>query len=144
MRISSLGHVVIRVSDLERSERFYHDLLGLPISAKSDEWSMVFFTLGHHHDFAITVPADVTRPDANQIGLDHVAFKLEGGLESLREAKERVEAHGIQVAPVDHVVSKSIYFADPDGNGVELYVDGTEAWREDPSLILSKAGALEL
>ena len=144
MRIASLGHVVLRVSDLDRAQGFYHDLLGLPISARSDEWSMVFFTLGQHHDFAITVPSDVTRSDSSQVGLDHVAFKLDGGLESLREAKAHLEANGIPVAAMDHVVSKSIYFADPDGNGVELYIDGTEAWREDPALILSEGGALDL
>ena len=144
MRIASLGHVVLRVSDLDRAQAFYHDLLGLPISARSDEWSMVFFTLGQHHDFAVTVPSEARSSDPNQVGLDHVAFQLDGGLESLRDAKARLEAEGIQVAAMDHVVAKSIYFADPDGNGVELYINGTDAWRENPALILSEGGALEL
>lgn len=144
MRIASLGHVVLRVRDLDRAQAFYHDVLGLPISARSEDWSMVFFTLGQHHDFAITAPRDATASESNQVGLDHVAFKLAGDLESLREAKVRLESKGVRVAAIDHVVSKSIYFEDPDGNGVELYIDGTEAWREDPALILSEGGALDL
>lgn len=145
MRVRSLGHVVLRVRDLDRAQAFYHDLLGLPISARSEEWSMIFFTLGQHHDFAVgAVGEDALGPNAEQVGLDHIAFELDGGLEALREAKCLLEGQGIQITAMDHVVSKSIYFKDPDGNGVELFVDGTEAWREDPSLILSDGGPLEL
>ena len=125
--------------------RLYHDLLGIPISARSEDWSMIFFTLGQHHDFAVSALGnDAAGPDDMQVGLDHVAFKLDGGLEALREAKALLEGKGIEVASIDHVVSKSLYFKDPDGNGVELYIDGTEAWREDPSLILSEGGRLDL
>ena len=53
MKIESLGHIVLKVSNLDTSREFYHNLLGLPISAESDEWRMIFFTLGSHHDFAI-------------------------------------------------------------------------------------------
>jgi len=55
MKIKSLGHVVIRVSDLARSEAFYRDVLGLPVCAHydTDGLNMAFFTLGDHHDFAI-------------------------------------------------------------------------------------------
>ena len=143
MNVSSLGHVVIRVRDHERSERFYHETLGIPISARSAEWKMTFFTLGQHHDFAIsTVTGSI--PDDNAVGLDHVAFKLHGGIDALATASRELQAAGIAVAPVDHVVSKSLYFEDPDGNRVELYIDGTEEWRDDPSLILSEARSLEL
>lgn len=145
MRIDSLGHVVLRVRDLDRSQAFYHDLLGLPISARSEEWSMIFFTLGAHHDFAVAALGDdAASPDNKQVGLDHVAFKLEGGLQALRDAKAQLEGKGLKVAPIDHVVTKSIYCEDPDGNAVELYVDGDDAWRENPALILSEGGGLEL
>ena len=56
MKIESLGHVVLRVSDRARSERFYEDVLGLPICARMDDkgLKMTFFTLGNHHDMAIS------------------------------------------------------------------------------------------
>ena len=145
MRIEALGHVVIRVRDLKRAESFYHELLGIPVSARAPDWSMVFFTLGQHHDFAISaVGADAASPGDQSVGLDHVAFRVTGGLEGLRSAKAKLEAAGVSVAGVDHTVSRSLYFKDPDGNGVELYINGTEAWREDPGLILSDAKALKL
>ncbi len=53
MKIESLGHVVLKVSNLKDSRSFYHGLLGIPISAESEEWGMAFFTLGDHHNFAI-------------------------------------------------------------------------------------------
>ena len=55
MQIKALGHVVLKVSDLERSEAFYRDVLGLPVCAHYDEGglNMAFFSLGNHHDFAI-------------------------------------------------------------------------------------------
>ncbi len=145
MQVESLGHVVIRVRDLKRAEEFYHELLGIPVSARAPEWSMVFFTLGQHHDFAISaVGADAASPGDKSVGLDHVAFQVSGGLEGLRSAKAKLEAAGVSVGAIDHTVSQSLYFRDPDGNGVELFVNGTEAWREDPGLILSDAKELKL
>lgn len=145
MKIDSLGHVVIRVRDLERAESFYHGLLGIPISARAPQWSMVFFTLGDHHDFAISeVDEAATAPGDKTLGLDHVAFRLAGGLDALRSAKAQLEAAGIAAAAFDHTVTKSLYIRDPDGNLVELYINTTGAWREDPALILSEGGPLTL
>ena len=53
MQIESLGHVVIKVRDLERAEAFYNGVLGLPIVARSEQMPMTFFSLGNHHDFAV-------------------------------------------------------------------------------------------
>ena len=55
MKIKALGHVVLRVTDRARAERFYNGLLGLPICARFDQdgMKMAFFTLGNHHDFAV-------------------------------------------------------------------------------------------
>ncbi|MEN8158508.1 MAG: VOC family protein [Myxococcota bacterium] len=144
MRIEALGHVVIRVRDLERSVAFYHELLGIPISARAPEWSMVLFTLGEHHDFAIAAVDPASSPDETTLGLDHFAFQLSGGLDALREARAELAAAGVPAAGFDHTVTKSLYFQDPDGNRVELYVNTTEAWRDDPSLILAEGGPLEL
>ncbi len=145
MRIEMLGHVVLRVRDLARAEAFYHGLLGIPISVRAPHWSMTFFTLGAHHDLAVSALGDEAEPATERtLGLDHVAFRLGGGLPSLHAAKARLEAAGVAVMAVDHTVSKSLYFRDPDGNAVELYLDGTDLWRSDSALILSESRPRDL
>lgn len=138
MKIVSLGHVVVRVRDRDRSEKFYNGVLGLPICARFDDsgLKMAFFTLGNHHDFAVMeVAGDTGSRSENSIGLDHVAFKIGNSLGELREAKAKLEAAGIKPNPVDHEVTKSLYFKDPDGNGVELYVDASDIWRREPQRV---------
>lgn len=138
MKIKSLGHVVIRVSDRKRAETFYGDLLGLPICARLDEGGqrMTFFTLGDHHNFAVSeVSGEGGRQGPSDVGLDHVAFRIGDNLDQLREAKALLESHGVVLKPVDHEITKSLYFRDPDGNGVELYVDVSDAWRHDPQKV---------
>jgi catechol 2,3-dioxygenase len=138
MKIESLGHVVLRVTDCPRAERFYNGVLGLPICARLDKdgFRMTFFSLGNHHDFAVMEVSgeDGVRGDSSP-GLHHVAFKIGNDLEKLREAKAALEAAGIAPRPIDHEVTKSLYFADPDGNGVEVYVDASDAWRGEPQRV---------
>ena len=137
MNIGSLGHVVVKVTDLERSEAFYSGVLGLPINAHFDQdgMKMTFFTLGNHHDFAISLVKGEGSPEEQSVGLDHVAFNIGTSLDELREAKTYLEAAGLKLNPVDHGVTQSLYFSDPDGNGVEVYVDTSDAWREDPQQV---------
>jgi len=56
-------------------------------------------------------------------------------MDELREAKAKLDAAGIATTPIDHEVTKSLYFEDPDGNGVEVYVDASDAWRRDPQRV---------
>jgi catechol 2,3-dioxygenase len=138
MKIKALGHVVLRVTDRARAEKFYSGVLGLPIIARYDEhgMKMTFFTLGNHHDFAVMeVSGEGSSQSESAVGLHHVAFNIGGELGELREAKAKLEAEGIVVHPVDHEVTKSLYFADPDGNGVELYVDASDVWRREPQRV---------
>lgn len=146
MKIKSLGHVVLRVTDLARAEAFYAGLLGLPVCARFDEsgMKMTFFTLGDHHDLAVMkVSGDGGPTNPSSAGLDHVAFNIGTTLDELRDAKSKLEAAGIPMRPVDHVVTKSLYIEDPDGNGVELYVDASDVWRRDPQSV-AQAMPLEL
>ena len=69
------------------------------------------------------------------VGLHHVAFNIGTTLDELREARAKLDAAGIATTPIDHDVTKSLYFADPDGNGVEVYVDVSDAWRREPQRI---------
>ena len=141
MEIQQLGHVVLKVRDRDRSERFYEEVLGLPIAARKDTPPMTFFTLGNHHDFAIVaVGPDGPDAAANSPGLFHVAFKVGDKTDDLRRAKAHLEALGVEIAGIsDHTVSQSIYFNDPDGNAIEVYVDTSDAWRTDPQAVASIA-----
>jgi catechol 2,3-dioxygenase len=143
VEIQSLGHVVVRVRDLDRAEQFYRNTLGLPVCARynKDGLNAVFFTLGDHHDFAICESADV---NSEMSGLDHVAFKIGTRLSELVEAKRYLEDLGIKTNPVDHDVTKSLYLKDPDGNGIELYIDHSDAWKTDPSRLVSTLEPLEI
>ena len=146
MKIKSLGHVVIRVSDVERAERFYNGVLGLPVCARLNQGGvrMAFFSLGNHHDFAVMQRPAGVRPEGEMlVGLDHVAFKIGETLNELREARAKLDAAGVRTQPIDHEVTKSLYMHDPDGNGVELYVDASDAWKRDPQRV-AQVAPLEL
>ena len=138
MKIDSLGHVVLKVADLVRSEKFYSGVLGMSVCARFDEqgMKMTFFSLGNHHDLAIMEVSGTDAGGGDQaVGLHHVAFCVGTSLDELVEAKMHLEAAGVTPVPVDHEVTKSLYFDDPDGNTLELYVDASDAWREDPQRV---------
>jgi catechol 2,3-dioxygenase len=140
MQVQQLGHAVLKVRDIARAESFYNGVLGLPIAARVDTM-MTFFTLGNHHDFAV-LAVGPDGPDAPEDapGLFHVAFKVGASLEELRAVKAELEAAGIIIdASFDHTVSQSLYIRDPDGNGVELYVDASDVWRVDPQTVTTIA-----
>jgi catechol 2,3-dioxygenase len=145
IQVQKLGHVVLQVSDLERSERFYADVLGLAVSARMESPATTFFTLGDHHDFAISaIGPDVAAHVPNSPGLAHVAFKIGDSTDDLRRAKAHLDALGVKIAMVaDHTVSESIYIEDPDGNWIEVYVDVSDVWRSDPQTVAT-VGPLSL
>ena len=138
MNIQGVGHVVLKVRELERSAHFYRDVLGMKeVGRLADR--MVFFSAGrNHHDLAIlAVGPSAKTPERESVGLYHVAFKIGDSLDQLREAKARLEAHGVRIVGIsDHEVSQSIYVQDPDGNGVELMVDADPAiWARNPAAV---------
>ena len=140
MHVRALGHVVLKVRSLERSEEFYGGLLGMPVTARMTEpFGMTFFTLGNHHDFAVmAVGEEAAEPDVQATGMAHVAFNIGDSLEELLAAKEQLKSAGLETHfEMDHSVTKSLYLHDPDGNEVELYVDSSDVWRADPQLVAS-------
>lgn len=129
MRVRSLGHVVLKVRDLERSEAFYAGCLGIPVISRiSEPVHMTFFTLGNHHDLAIIeVGEDAPTPDARATGLAHVAFNIGGSREEFESMRSHLESAGIAILYVaERAVTTSVHLHDPDGNEVELYIDNVD------------------
>lgn len=134
--MQQLGHVVLKVRNRKTTERFYRDVLGLPVVASLDTPPMTFFTLGNHHDFAIVEVGDGPPAAADSPGLYHVAFRIGESTEDLRTAKETLDRAGAPIlGTADHTVAHSLYTSDPDGNTIELYADVSDIWRTDPRAV---------
>jgi catechol 2,3-dioxygenase len=133
-----VGHVVLRVSDLDRALSFYGGVLGLKEVARGDfgEGPMVFLSSGNsHHDLALV---EVRTESSHQgSSLHHLAIKVGDSLADLAQAKDTLDAQGIRIhMSLDHRVSQGLYVSDPDGNLIELYVDADEKiWRQDPAQV---------
>jgi catechol 2,3-dioxygenase len=127
IKLKGIGHVNLRVADQEASKRFYRDVLGFRIAEEDPEHGGVFMTLGENfHTLDIgqhPSPNDAPRPQRGQIGLAHIAFQV-GSYAALREAYAHLVANGIEILrAANHVNQRSFYFADPDGNTLEIYYE---------------------
>jgi catechol 2,3-dioxygenase len=117
--------VHLKVSDLDRSEAFYRDALGLEVTERVGG-SFVFMSFGSsHHHLALQGHPDAPPADPEALGLYHFAIEVEDEGE-LALAVDRLADADIELAAVDHGISKSVYFTDPDGHGVEVYCDTRE------------------
>lgn len=119
-----LGHVVLKVRDAQASKAFYSRVLGLQVAHEDRQRGAVFLSFGtEHHDLALFQLATGDAPEATQPGLHHTAWQLES-FEALQDAHRELGRLGIAVeSTVEHNVTRSVYFHDPDGNRVELYCD---------------------
>src|SRR5205814_8438876 len=135
IRVRNVGPVVLKVRGIERSARFYRDVLGLKEVARGEFGRpMAFFSTGdNHHDVAVMeMGPDAPTPPPEGTGLYHVALRIGTTLDELRAARAHLQPHGIEQMRIrDHVVSQSIHVADPDGNMIQLHVDADPpTWRE--------------
>ena len=137
----SIGHVHLRVSDLERAVAFYCDVIGLEVQQRYSTQAAFLSSDGYHHHIGLNTwdskgaaPAPKGHP-----GLYHTAF-LYPDRAALAVALQRALDHGVKLeGSADHGVSEAVYFSDPDGNGIELY------WDRDPQLWpRNEAGELQL
>jgi catechol 2,3-dioxygenase len=127
IKLTGIGHVLLRVVDQEASKRFYRDVLGFRIAEEDPEHGGVFMTLGENfHTLDIGQhpnPKDAPRPQRNQIGLAHLAFQV-GSHAALRDAYVHLLENGVEIMrATNHVNQRSIYFTDPDGNVLEIYYE---------------------
>ena len=136
LSVTKVGHIVLRVSDLDRALAFYTGVLGLQVVAGGDfgEGQMVFLSTGRsHHDVALVETGSVAHGD----NLHHFALKVGDSLDDLAEAQRTLAELGVQVhMALDHHVSQGLYVTDDDGNLIELYVDADpRIWHDDPSSV---------
>jgi catechol 2,3-dioxygenase len=143
--VSKVGHVVLRVREIDRSVAFYEQL-GLREVARRhyDDELWVFLSAGStHHDLAMVESADLGTTAG---ALHHLGLHVGGTAAELAEAKSSLERGGIAVhAALDFTVSQALFVSDPDGNLVELFVDAAdEPWLGDPSLVAAEPLELTL
>jgi catechol 2,3-dioxygenase len=136
-----LGHLVIGVRNLERSKKFYRDILGLDLTGELVHPPLALFASNsrdHHEIGCLEMGMDAEGPRPNQIGVQHIAFRLERE-EQLVEAYRRLKAENVPIeCTVDHILTHSIYMNDPDGYMIEIYVDQpgmTVESVKDPKLV---------
>ncbi|MGH2768387.1 MAG: VOC family protein [Actinomycetota bacterium] len=123
-----IGHVHLTVSDLERSVRFYTEVMGFEVTTNYGDSAAFMSAGGYHHHIAVNTWAGkgAPAPPAGTTGLYHFAILLPGRLELARTLR-RILDHGWPIEGAsDHGVSEAIYLSDPDGNGVEIYADRPE------------------
>ena len=130
-----IGHVHLKVADLERSLAFWNGVLGLEVQQRLGDQAAFVSAGGYHHHIALNTweSKGGSPPPAGTTGLYHVAI-LYPDRKTLADALRRVLDAGIPlVGATDHGVSEAIYLTDPDGNGVELYRDRPrEEWPRPP------------
>jgi catechol 2,3-dioxygenase len=120
-----VGHVHLKVADLERALRFYHDVLGFDVTHRMGDSAAFLSAGGYHHHIALNTweSRGGKAPAQGTTGLYHLAIVYPTRA-ALRDALERlIEASVPLEGAADHGVSEALYLRDPDGNGVELYWD---------------------
>lgn len=120
-----VGHVHLKVSDLERALRFYTEVLGFELMQRMGDRAAFLSAGGYHHHVGLNTWESLggKRPGPGTTGLYHVAFRYPDRA-ALAAALRRLIDHGVRLdGASDHGVSEALYLHDPDGNGLELYWD---------------------
>ncbi|MCL4066546.1 VOC family protein [Pseudomonas sp. GX19020] len=129
-----VGHVHLKVSDLDRAIGFYSGVLGFEVTQRYGTQAAFLSAGGYHHHIGLNTWESLggTRPGPGTVGLYHSAF-LYPDRKALANALKRLSEAGYPLTGAsDHGVSQALYLDDPDGNGVELYWDRPEAdWPHD-------------
>ena len=143
-----IGHVHLKVADLERAIAFYSGILGFDVMQRYGTQAAFLSAGGYHHHIGLNTweSKGATPPPPGHTGLYHTAFLFPDRASLGAVLKRLVEASYPLEGASDHGVSEAIYLSDPDGNGVELYRDRAEAdWpREADGTLAMTTGRLDL
>ncbi len=130
-----IGHVHLKVADLERAIGFYHGILGFDVVQRMGSAAAFLSAGGYHHHIGLNTWESLGGAPAapGTTGLYHTAI-LYPNRSTLADAFRRLIEAGIEIeGAADHGVSESLYLRDPDGNGVELYCDKPQSvWPRKP------------
>jgi len=143
-----IGHVHLKVADLERSLAFYCGVLGFQLAQRYGAGAAFVSAGGYHHHIGLNTWESLggSPPPPGTTGLYHLAIRYPDR-RTLADALRRLRAAGVELdGAADHGVSEALYLHDPDGNGVELYRDRPrEEWpRADDGSIAMHTARLDL
>ena len=131
-----IGHIHLKVADLDRAIDFYHGVLGFSITQRMGGSAAFLAAGGYHHHIGLNTwqSKGGPPPPPGTTGLFHVAIVYPTRA-ALADALRRLNSAGIQLdGASDHGVSEALYLRDPDGNGIELYCDRpTDQWPRSAS-----------
>ena len=128
----TIGHIHLTVSNLNRSLAFYKDILGFEITTRYGDSAVFLSAGGYHHHIGLNTWASegATQAPKGYTGLYHFAILYPTRKELAKILKKLLDNPYPLTGYADHGVSEAIYLNDPDGNGVELYVDRPkEKWK---------------
>lgn len=144
---TSIGHVHLKVADLERAIGFYSGVLGFEVTQRYGAQAAFLSAGGYHHHIGLNTWESRGGAPApkGHTGLYHAAF-LYPDRKALANVLVRVIAAGIAIdGAADHGVSEAVYISDPDGNGVELYRDRPRVdWTRKGGQLIMENGPLDL
>jgi catechol 2,3-dioxygenase len=132
---TDIGHVHLKVSDIERALGFYRDVLGFEVQQRMGDQAAFISAGGYHHHIGLNTweSRGGSPPPRGTTGLYHVAIRYPDRT-ALANALKRLVDAGIRLnGASDHGVSVALYLTDPDQNGIELYYDRPrEEWPRSP------------
>jgi catechol 2,3-dioxygenase len=146
--MTTLGHVVFYVRDLQTSVKFYTDIVGLDLKGFIFNNRAALLSGGStHHELLLIQIGSADGPlQGKRIGLYHVGWNVGDSLATLKARYEKLRAMDYPVDGLsDHTISQSIYLRDPDGNELELYVDDPDYdWKNDDGWMEAPVKPLDL
>ncbi len=130
-----IGHVHLKVADLDHALRFYRDVLGFELQQQLSDQAAFLSAGGYHHHIGLNTwqSRGSSPPPAGHTGLFHVAIRYPDRATLADALRRLVDAKHPLTGASDHGVSEALYLRDPDDNGVELYWDRPrDEWPRDP------------